>query len=40
LGTRVRDVVVLAVGHDALVREVRERYAAAGGDPANVLHNY
>jgi ferredoxin-NADP reductase len=40
LGTRVRDVVVLAVGHDALVREVRERYAAAGGDPVNVLHNY
>jgi NAD(P)H-flavin reductase len=40
LGARVRDVTVLAVGHDALVREVRARYEAAGGDPANVLHNY
>jgi NAD(P)H-flavin reductase len=40
LGERVKDVVVLAVGHDALVREVRARFEAAGGDPERVLHNY
>jgi CDP-4-dehydro-6-deoxyglucose reductase len=32
--------VVIAVGPDALVAEVRARYAALGGDPADVLHNY
>lgn len=40
LGDRVAEVVVLAVGHDALVREVRARYVEAGGLPERVLHNY
>jgi ferredoxin-NADP reductase len=40
VGAAIAETVVLAVGHDALVREVRSRHAAAGGDPALVLHNY
>lgn len=40
LGPRLADVAVLAVGHDALVREVRARYAEAGGATDLVLHNY
>jgi NAD(P)H-flavin reductase len=40
LGPRVAQVAVLAVGHDALVREVRARYVQAGGAADRVLHNY
>lgn len=40
LGLDAHDVALLAVGHDALVREVRARHAEAGGEPHLVLHNY
>ncbi len=40
LGAGIKDVALLAVGHDALVREVRDRHAAIGGAPDQLLHNY
>ena len=40
LGARTAETAILAVGHDALVREVRARHAQRGGAPELVLHNY
>lgn len=40
LGPRAGASVVIAVGPDALLRDVRDRYSALGGDPRDVLHNY
>lgn len=40
LGGRVHETAIVAVGHDALVREVRARHAALGAPPALLLHNY
>jgi NAD(P)H-flavin reductase len=40
VGARARDQAIIAVGHSAMVREVRERVGALGGDPGLVLHNY
>jgi NAD(P)H-flavin reductase len=39
-GQRARDSAIIAVGHSAMVRQVREQVAALGGDPELVLHNY
>jgi NAD(P)H-flavin reductase len=40
IGKRTAHTAIVAVGHPELVRDVRERHLAAGGDPALVLHNY
>ena len=40
VGDRAREQAIVAVGHTAMVRQLRERLAALGGDPELVLHNY
>lgn len=40
LGKRTAQTAIVAVGHPELLADVRARHAAAGGDPALVLHNY
>jgi ferredoxin-NADP reductase len=35
-----RESALIAVGHSAMVDEIRAAFAARGGDPALVLHNY
>ncbi len=40
VGARARDQAIIAVGHSAMVREVRDQVIALGGDPELVLHNY
>jgi NAD(P)H-flavin reductase len=40
VGKRARDQAIIAVGHSAMVRQLREQVAALGGDPELVLHNY